>query len=67
MENRTPISKETRTEERRDASVRSGPDRSPTPEEEREADQLPPLDEDVRTAEEEALERGANVKGEGRV
>ena len=38
----------------------------PTPDEERIADELE-LDPDVAEAYEDAIERGANVKGEGRV
>jgi hypothetical protein len=38
----------------------------PTPEEERIAEELE-LDPEVAEAYEEAIERGANVKGEGRI
>jgi hypothetical protein len=51
--------------DRRDATVAGRPDRMPTPEEEAAA----PTEVDPAVAEsyEEALERGANVRGEGRV
>ena len=52
--------------DRRDATAGHEPDRMPTPEEERLADQQP-LDPEVAEAYEEALERGASVKGEGEI
>lgn len=52
--------------DRRDAAAGHEPDRMPTPDEERLADEHP-LDPDVAEAYEEALERGANVKGEGEI
>ena len=52
--------------DRRDAAADHQPDRMPTPEEERLADEQP-LDPDVAEAYETALERGASVKGEGEI
>jgi hypothetical protein len=49
-----------------DARAQHRADRMPTPEEERIADELE-LDPDVADAYEEAIERGANVKGEGQI
>jgi hypothetical protein len=49
-----------------DAQAAHRADRMPTPEEERTADELE-LDPDVAEAYEDAIERGANVKGEGQV
>ena len=52
--------------DRRDAAADHRADRMPTPDEERRADEQP-LDPEVAEAYEEALERGANVKGEGEI
>lgn len=49
-----------------DAQASHGADRMPTPEEERIADGLE-LDPDVAESYKEAVERGANVKGEGKI
>ncbi|MBK5222041.1 MAG: hypothetical protein JJE52_04025 [Acidimicrobiia bacterium] len=57
---------ETRETEDDDAEVTSRADRMPTPEEERLAEQNE-LDPDAAASYEEAIERGANVKGEGRI
>jgi hypothetical protein len=59
------VSDETREADRRDAQVKGQPDRMPTPEEEAAAPTS--VDADVAEAYEEALERGANTKGEGRI
>lgn len=56
----------TREVDEDDARAAHGADRMPTPEEERIADGLQ-LDPDVAEAYEEAIERGANVKGEGKI
>lgn len=62
----TRPSNDTRATEREDAQQEHKPDREPTPDEERIADQLQP-DPKVSEEYEEAMERGANQKGEGRV
>ena len=56
----------TRSEEARDATVRSGADREPTPEEERLADSNAP-DPEGAEHEREMAERGAAQRGEGRI
>jgi hypothetical protein len=66
VSDRTKPSEQTRDAERADASVHSGPDRMPTPEEEATADSLE-NDPEVAKNYEEMAERGANQKGEGRI
>lgn len=56
----------TRQVDEEDSQAVHGADRMPTPEEERIADELE-LDPDVAEAYEDAIERGANVKGEGQI
>lgn len=56
----------TREEERVDANVPSGPDRSPTADEERKAESNS-LNPETAAHYEEMAERGANQKGEGRI
>jgi hypothetical protein len=56
----------TRQVDEDDARAGHGADRMPTPEEERIADGLE-VDPDVAEAYEDAIERGANVKGEGQI
>lgn len=56
----------TEDEEARDAEVRSGPDRPPTPDEEAAADRHP-LDPAVAEAEKDFNRLGAEVKGEGQL
>ena len=56
----------TRQVDEEDARAAHRADRMPTPEEERIADDLE-LDPDVAEAYEDAIERGANVKGEGQI
>ena len=63
---RTNPSQETRSEERKDAQVKAGPDREPTPDEEALADELE-VDPEAAANYEEMAERGANQKGEGRI
>jgi hypothetical protein len=63
---RTRPTQQTREEEERDAQVRAGEDRDPTPEEEERARKLS-LDAGVAENYEEAIERGAKQKGEGRI
>ena len=58
---------QTRAEDERDAQAAHGADRAPTPEEEREAEKNPPVAPESAQAYEEALERGASVKGEGQI
>ena len=57
----------TRREEDEDASTTARADRPPTPEEEAAADAASDLPDSVKGAYEEAIERGANAKGEGRI
>ncbi|MDQ3108138.1 MAG: hypothetical protein M3Q68_10090 [Actinomycetota bacterium] len=63
---RTPVSDETRQAERREAQMPADAGPMPTPEEELAADELE-VNPAVAAAEKEATERGANVKGEGRI
>jgi hypothetical protein len=53
-------------ESKKDAQAEHKPDRMPTEEEEREAEKNQ-LDPKVAEAYEDAIERGANQKGEGRL
>lgn len=62
----TDLDDATRQADEEDARAAHRADRMPTPEEERRADELE-LDPDVAEAYEEAIERGANVKGEGAI
>jgi hypothetical protein len=63
----TDVTAATREAEHRDEAIRHGSaDRGPTPEEERLADQQE-LDPEVAKAYAEQAQRGADVKGEGRV
>jgi hypothetical protein len=64
--NPTRPNNDTRATEREDAQQPHQPDREPTPDEERQAENLK-LDPDVAKSYEEANERGANQKGEGRI
>lgn len=57
----------TRSEEEQEATEHTHADRAPTPEEEAAAERHGELDPEVAKTHEEALERGANVKGEGQV
>jgi hypothetical protein len=61
-----PPSEETRDADRRDAVAQHDPDRAPTPDEERRADDLE-LEPDVAAHEREMAERGARQQGEGRI
>ena len=56
----------TRAAERADAQRQSGPDREPTDDEAREAEQHT-IDDDVREHEREMAERGVRQEGEGRI
>ena len=60
------VSEETREVDRRDGAKQGKADRMPTPDEERVADKLE-LDDDVAKNYKEAIETGANVKGEGQI
>jgi hypothetical protein len=62
----TDLDDATRQVDEQDARAEHRADRMPTPEEERRADELE-LDPDVAQAYDEAIERGANVKGEGQI
>lgn len=60
------ISDATRNADRADAQAAHEPDRMPTPEEERAAEQYQG-DPQAQANYKEAAERGANTKGEGRI
>ena len=62
----TRPSADTRSAEAAEAAARHEPDRPPTPDEEARADELS-VDPGVARNFEEAAERGANQKGEGRI
>jgi hypothetical protein len=62
----TDFTDATRQADEHDARAGHGADRMPTPDEERLADQNE-LDPDVAEAYEDAIERGADVKGEGAI
>ncbi len=69
MPDQDATSKETTTAEQREATTAHEPDRAPTPEEERTAEEVAKgvnLDE-VRKHEEEMLDKGAHVEGEGAI
>ena len=61
------VSEETREADRRDGKKQGKADRMPTPEEERAADELGEPDDDVAASYKEAIELGADVKGEGQI
>ena len=60
------VTDETLEEERREAGKKSSPGDDPTPEEERAAERNT-LDPEVARHNREAIERGANVQGEGQI
>ncbi len=66
MEEHTRPNAATRAAEAAEARVTAQADRAPTPEESKIADGLT-LDPEVAKHEEEMLEKGANVKGEGQL
>ncbi len=57
----------TRDAEAADAQVHASPDDLPTPEEEAAAERAGPPGKDVSDSYEDAMERGANQQGEGRL
>jgi hypothetical protein len=61
------ISDETVEADERDARSDHRADRPPTPEEEAAAERDPELTDEQATAYEEAIERGAHVRGEGQI
>ena len=63
---RTPVSKETRDAERREATLPADAGPEPTAEEAAAAERND-VDPSVAKAEKEATERGAKAKGEGRI
>lgn len=65
MPDTTP-DRDTRSAERAEAHTPAGADRSPTPDEEAQAEQVQ-IDPDTAAHYEEMAERGARQKGEGRV
>jgi hypothetical protein len=58
---------QTLAEDEHDATAEHRADRAPTPEEERAAEANPSVPPESSKAYTEAIERGANVKGEGQV
>lgn len=65
-DDRAQVSEATREAERREAQMPADAGSMPTPEEEAAAEQNS-VDPAVAQAEKEATERGANLKGEGRL
>ena len=61
------VSAATREADERDSAKQGKADRMPTPEEEREAEKLGKPDADVAANYKEAMEIGADVKGEGQI
>ena len=61
------VSDATRDADRRDSAKQGKADRMPTPEEEREAEKLGKPDAEVAANYKEAMEIGAEVKGEGQI
>jgi hypothetical protein len=61
------ISDSTRAEEERDAAASHDAGPMPTPEEEAAAKKNVPVDDKVKDAYKEQVQRGANVEGEGEV
>jgi ribosome-binding protein aMBF1 (putative translation factor) len=64
---RTQPSNTTREAEAADAQVHAAPDDMPTPEEEQAAERAPAESPELAENYEEAIERGARQKGEGRL
>ena len=63
----TTPSDSTRDAEDADAQVQASPDDMPTPEEEAAAERAGAIDPEVAENYEDAIERGAKQRGEGRV
>jgi hypothetical protein len=61
------ISDDTRAEEERDAAASHDAGDMPTPEEEAAAKKNVPVDDKVKDAYKEQMQRGANVQGEGEI
>ncbi len=61
------VSEATHDADRRDGTKQGKPDRMPTPEEERAADDLGATDDKVAANYKESIEIGADVKGEGQI
>ena len=61
------VSDATHEADRRDSQKQGKPDRMPTPDEEREAEKLGKADDEVAANYKEAIELGADVKGEGQI
>ena len=61
------VSEATHDADRRDGAKQGKADRMPTAAEEKIADELGELDDDVAANYKEAIETGANVKGEGQI
>ena len=67
MDEHTRPSNKTRATEEEDAQVRAEADQMPTSDEEAAAERAGDIDEDVERNYEDAIERGADEKGEGRL
>ncbi len=63
----TTPDEQTLAEDERDAQAEHRADRAPTPEEEQAADANPAVPPETSQAYTEAIERGADIKGEGQV
>jgi ribosomal protein S10 len=61
------VTDETVEADERDARATHGADRAPTPEEEAAAERNPEVSPESAEAYEEAIERGADVAGEGQI
>ena len=61
------VTDETVEADERDAQATHGADRAPTPEEEAAAERNPEVPPESAEAYEEAIERGADVVGEGQI
>jgi hypothetical protein len=61
------VSEATKEADRHDSAKQGAADRMPTPDEERAADKLGKPDKSVAANYEEAIELGADVKGEGQI
>jgi len=67
VDEHTRPSNKTRATEEEDAQVRAEADQMPTSDEEAAAERAGDIDEDVERNYEDAIERGADEKGEGRL
>jgi hypothetical protein len=63
----TTPDRNTKREEEREARAEHTADREPSDDEARAAEENPPVSPDAAKAYEDAMERGVNSKGEGRI